>query len=553
MAGIMNINNAYNVNTNKSHKKISFKLGEKFSAKIINIDELTSEAMLKLLDGWEFSAQIKGKFDSIPHELIKFEVEGYEDGKILLKILNDIDGAEDNSIINTLEKKGINVKKEDFSILKKMLKYNMPLTKDNISKMKSLLEFQNKIIQDPIEEDNFIFKYIDNKGIDLNSEKGQNTQKLLKGFFKEFKNLKMDEMFTLIENDIELTEGNIKSFNKINKEPMAIYKNIKDMTSGKEIKDLVNLKEIENKSENISLKNFNEKPKADEGTSSNNLSKNSYNQKGYTSENKDIDGKEILRRLLELDSTGESVESDNGSKVKNDVKSTKNENPSNKNIEQNISKEDVQKNDVQKLELQKSENIDKTINKTNKTSIEISDKIKEEFDSKINEMKNIIKSILGEKDSSKPETFSSIIQNINSKMNDFKIFNSLSNQYYYLDVPVNIDDRKYPCKLIVKDDRKNGKKIDSTNAKFVVSVKTVNMGSVDTYIKFTNYNINLDIKCEKEWVKVLELSKGKIINKLESMGYMVNAKIDEKQKQADLIECKSFFEDNGFTRINQKV
>ena len=138
-------------------------------------------------------------------------------------------------------------------------------------------------------------------------------------------------------------------------------------------------------------------------------------------------------------------------------------------------------------------------------------------------------------------------------MNDFKIFNSLSNQYYYLDVPVNINEQQYPCKLIIKDDRKNGKKIDSTNVKFAVCVKTINMGVVDAYIKVMNSNINIDIKCEDNWIKLLEKFKDKIINKLNEAGYIAGVKVDERKSEVNLVECNDFFEDSDFARINFKV
>ena len=71
----------------------------------------------------------------------------------------------------------------------------------------------------------------------------------------------------------------------------------------------------------------------------------------------------------------------------------------------------------------------------------------------------------------------------NQKLNDVKLFNSISQQYYYLDLPINVKDNEYQFKLIIKDDRKKGKKIDSTNVKIATSIKTINMGTVDAYIK----------------------------------------------------------------------
>ncbi|MEL7597866.1 MAG: hypothetical protein AAGU01_06660, partial [Clostridiaceae bacterium] len=98
-----------------------------------------------------------------------------------------------------------------------------------------------------------------------------------------------------------------------------------------------------------------------------------------------------------------------------------------------------------------------------------------------------------------------------------------------------------------------GKKIDSSNVKLVASVNTINMGVIDAYIKVLNKNINIDIKCEKDWIKALELGKEGIINKLNNMGYVSNVKVDEKIVEANIVECRDFFEDNEFTRINLMV
>ncbi|MCD3216416.1 hypothetical protein G8S55_04000 [Clostridium botulinum C] len=555
MATILNVNNAYNVNTSKSHKKLSFELGEKISARIMNIDGETSEAILKLLDGWQFSAQIKDAIDFTPNKLIRFEVEGYDSGKILLKVLNEAEEKVEESLVDILEEQGVNVKDEDYNILQKMIKYNMPLTKENISKMKTLLQFQEKINTSIHEENQFIERYLSNKNISLDSQEGQNIKDILKGFFSEFKKLSTDEIFTLIQSNIELTEENIKSFNSINKGSMHIYEDIIcDDNILQDFDEVVQLKNIqeennEGNKENSSFINNDE--------INNNASKNNkmYDSKVYSNNKNTINGKEILRRLLELD-----VESNNEEKQIT-LENHENINFDNEKIQNNI-KNNEDKNILLKdnnilgnMDKEEINNIEKKIvnNKTNNNTLETSQKVKEELNSKINDMKQIIKHALGENNDVKSLNFDKVFQNLQTKMNDFKVFNSLSNQYYYLDVPVNVNEKEYPCKLIIKDDRKNGKQIDSTNVKFAVCVKTVNIGVIDAYINVINSNINVNIKCEENWIKLIDLTKDKIINKLSELGYIVGVNVDKKQKEMSLVECNTFFEDNDFSRINFKV
>lgn len=690
MPEIWNVNGNYNVNSKRIHKKLLFEIGESFSARIMSLDEETREAILKLLDGWQFSAEIKDKIDFTPNKLIRFEVEGYEQGKIILKVLGEEKvEVKESSLLDTLREQGINLKKEDYVMLEKMVKHNMPLNKENISKMKSLLDFQHKIIENPSEEEIFISRYLNNKVIDIGEQKGKDIQKILKGFFKEFKSLNIDELFTLIENDIELTEKNIKSFNRINKESAVIYKGLIDLDKSlfKEnessiiaapnhknnleiiTKDLETsvLKYLENKNIDISsengkaaqrllkelfykldepnrkvltsmleknidfsldsIKSFNNidkealdifKALINIGQDNSDISpksledQNAYSYKdpkevmentedlleinmdngsspnfkevqlgsrkilksidNFSVGSKDISGKEILKRLLDLDS--EEVESkpiikeqDISDKVSNKSLETSNnikEELSNKadNANDKVLKtsHDIKEELSSKTDNPRSKTLEishdikeelnsKTDNINNKV-LEISHDIKEELNSKIGEMKDIIKRFIEENNNGKSENFNKILQSLQSKANDFKVFNSISNQYYYLDVPVKFNNEEYPCKLIIKDDRKNGKKIDSSNVKFVVSVKTINMGVVDAYIKVFNSNINVDINCEESCTKILELGKEKLWRKLSDIGYNVSIQVKKKHKEVDLVECRDFFEDSEFTRIN---
>jgi hypothetical protein len=122
-----------------------------------------------------------------------------------------------------------------------------------------------------------------------------------------------------------------------------------------------------------------------------------------------------------------------------------------------------------------------------------------------------------------------------------------------MDVPLNISEREYECKLLVKDDRQRGKKIDSENMKMIVSVKTINMGKVDAYIKVYNKNLNINIKCEEPWVKLFEKEKKLLVDLLEAMNYNVSCKVEKKVDEVNLITTRSFFQDNTIGSINIMV
>lgn len=169
MAGIWNINSTYNVNTKKIMNNLSFEMGQVFKARIIDVDELTNEVILKLLDGWQFQAKIQNEAKTLPEGLLKFKVEGFEDGKLKIKILNTEEkdtNLKDNNIIKKLEEQNINISKDDYKILDKMIKHSMPLTRDNISMVKSIIDFKNKIENEPQEIETFINKFLVSKEVD---------------------------------------------------------------------------------------------------------------------------------------------------------------------------------------------------------------------------------------------------------------------------------------------------------------------------------------------------------------------------------------------------
>ena len=142
---------------------------------------------------------------------------------------------------------------------------------------------------------------------------------------------------------------------------------------------------------------------------------------------------------------------------------------------------------------------------------------------------------------------------IKSNLNDFKLFNSLSNEYYYLDVPISRANKDYPCKLIIKDDRKGNKKIDSSNVKMVVAVKTVNMGTVDAYISVLDNSLNVDIKCINKYMNFISKGTKQLTEKLSALGYLVNVNVHEKVEEVNLTTCREFFDTGSSSALDTKV
>lgn len=178
--------------------------------------------------------------------------------------------------------------------------------------------------------------------------------------------------------------------------------------------------------------------------------------------------------------------------------------------------------------------------------------IKTDISKKVDDIKGVIKELLiaskGDGDGAEK-----VVNLIRNNINEFKLFNTISNEYYYLDIPINREETEYPCKLIIKDSRKDGKKIDRTNVKVVVTVKTVNLGVVDGFLVIKDNGLDVDLKCDKNYMKVFELSKNKLEDDLQKLGFNINIKVSIREEYVTLSSCREFFNDKSINGIDIKV
>lgn len=225
----------------------------------------------------------------------------------------------------------------------------------------------------------------------------------------------------------------------------------------------------------------------------------------------------------------------------------------------NVLKEGEVKNTTSNIKLEETANLIKNLVKPvsgSKVEVNSAQNVKEQINLKIENMKSFISNLVEANKGDNVNLSQRVYDIIKNNINDFKVFNNISNEYYYMDIPVTNNQKDYQCKLIIKDDRKSGKRIDSRNVKLITSVKTVNMGVVDAYIKLFDNNMNVNLKCEKEWVKILNKSKDTIIGKISNMGYNISMRVDKKEEkeEVNIVSCRSFFNDNSsYSKIDVRV
>lgn len=678
MPGVFNVGNSYNTNNKRISSKLTFDSGEKFSGKIIKKDD-KNEVTIKLIDGWEFSAQIDGDIEGLENGLQRFQVEGFIDGKLKLKVIaknikgDELAQGEFNDIISSS-----GLSKEDVTLLKSMLKFDIPLTKENIREIKGLIQFLDKIQANPKEIDEFISKYLMGKGIPQNSEEGIKINNVLKEFLGEFKTLSYEDILLFIENDMEFNKENIKGYNNLFKGKENLIKVLDNISNSiPELNDFSKKNMLENnlkqsikgldtstiipKSIDVDGQNIEEQRISKisqyingQETSINNKLANDVYQKSDTGNSKvsilsllkSISGKsedllntslkEILtNRRMEFTSSEfdrvfnlintmkpeelinklkETISEFNEIGAKNIVddfsdylNKTNNEtlgvkealdfskgqlekvlssvmgkgitlteeeflklkdviNLKNQGIIDNEVSQDQIGNDLAKDILTKdsiiglnSNNIDKVninenniINKNLTTSIPTKELVEASLNKGVEGSKEIIKDLIS---NLKSESLISekILDIIKNNISDIKVFNKISSEYYYADIPVNIREREYPCKIIVKDNRKEGKKIDSTNVKMVVTVETKNLGTVDGYMQVLDKKINIELKCEEKFVKIIDMTKSKLVNNIENMGFLVNVKVSKKENEVSLTTCRDFFSSNAGISLDRRV
>ena len=450
------------------------------------------------------------------------------------------------------------------------LESGIEFTKENLESFNKLFNNENameKVINEVNEKLGNAIAIEDNT---LNREILEKTlnQEYSKDFI-EYKNNSNNDINDMKEvNDIK-NINDIKDIKDIKN--IKDIKDIKDIKNINDIKDIKNINDIKDNSiNNISILSKSSTRKTIQATLIKESSKDNIINDGAKSDFfMEDDVKEIIKVL------------------KNENKSMVNENKSELNINKEVLRESILKHTGKEVRLNdaeaklleviinKDEIKDKEINfiKNLFNSVESRQK-GEEKELKSNDIRenifNISKDLsknITEKSEGAKEVIRNIISNLKesdenssqilnimkNSINDLKLFNKINDQYYCLDVPINFKENEYPCKLIIKDDRKEGKSIDSSNFKVAISVKTVKLGTVDALLNVKNRNIDLQLKCDKSVMNLFVISKEKLKEIVESSGFSTKIEIVERTEELQLSSCREFFNDNNIAAVDITV
>ena len=562
-----------------------FKQGDTLKGVVVKHDDESNEVTIKLTNGMEIEAEIQGDVE-LKGGILKFEVTEFKDNTLFLKLSDNkadvIQGKASkkitDEIMNFIIKEGL--KKEDYNMLKAMVKYNIPLTRENITTVKSVLEFSGKMNNNPQEIKSFINTYLNSRDIVVNSREGLQIAQKIYEFFKAFSQADLQEVLLFLENNIEFTKENLDSFNKLFNSENTMEKVIDAVNEeiGKAIAiedELLSENTVEQSLKQITLKNGDEYTGKGQGTEvgktiiatlvkessksqsiNDNIVRDIIKNHSIT----DDDAKEIIKLMrndsnyvMSKETLKENILKHTGREVVlNDVEA--------KSLEAIINKEVIKDKDINFIKSLFNNIESKQISVAKELE---SNEIRENI---FNISKNLTKNVT-EKSEGAKEVIRNIISNLKegngnsaqilnimkSSINDLKLFNKINDQYYCLDVPVNFKENEYPCKLIIKDDRKDGKVIDSTNFKVAVSVKTKKLGTVDAFLNVRNRNIDIQLKCNKNVMNLFVISKNKLKDIVESSGFSTKIEVIERTEELQLLSCREFFNDNNIAVVDITV
>lgn len=606
MAKIVGINSVNYIDKRKLESKLSFKEGEKFFAKVCSSNKNTGEVILKLPNGWEFKAELsdaalKDNMEFMEGKVLKFKVEDFSNGKIQLSLPEEISNEELNSSLkNILGRLNLPGTQENVELLEKMIKHDITLDKDNIFLFKNLMFIKQRINQGTEEIDNLTNLFLMKCNINEGTEESEFIKSNLREFFTALNEIDNDVLLSLKENNLDvLSKDNIKSMVDLNEGTHIIEKSIEEILQG--LRDCDENNKIYKSNEDLQ---FNTSQKVSSEVKQN-LNIKDVNMEVYKEVNDLIESdeandikKEMEKFLLELNSGvedigdtkekkslpivpdnlkdkishGDSLNTKENPEVKENLKVSKEAiNQLSSIIKDNS---DIRENIVKKLDFQKEFNLNgkgtsnnlvesPVLNLADIEAMDISQSVKkilinslavkETIGGNINEIKKLIIELMNIKENVDETSQKSVMHSIKESINNLKVINSITDQYYYLDTPLNINNKKHDFKLIIKNNNKKGHEFDTKCIKIFASIKGPKIGCVDNFITINNTNMQIRICCNKKYMKSISNRKSELIESISLIGYTPTVIVEERKESTNLSNSAEFFQEQTFTMINQLV
>lgn len=192
--------------------------GNTVYGKIISLDG--KRGTLKLYDGTLVPAIFVSESKPEKEKFIKFQIQGFEDENLVLKIINTDEKNYKESSIDSIIKNLSIPQKEGTEIINSLIKFNLPATEENILNLYKNNSFINMIMKYSDED---ILNFLkDNLNINITSQSKEFL--IAKDLFNILKSIDIDFLTFLIENDIPSNIDEILKTNTFIKDKFFINK-----------------------------------------------------------------------------------------------------------------------------------------------------------------------------------------------------------------------------------------------------------------------------------------------------------------------------------------
>ncbi|HBX48827.1 MAG TPA: hypothetical protein DEF85_08055, partial [Clostridiaceae bacterium] len=423
---------------------------------------------IKLYDGTIIPAIFLDNLKLNPDLYSRFYIKGFSDDILLLKVEPEKNETNNvNSFESILQKLDIPYEKGK-DIIMSLLKFNLPASNENILSIYKNIEFINKI-------NNFNDEHIVNflkENINSTINYDSIEFKVGKEVFNLFKNVDVDFLTFLVENNLDINIDNLCDTSNIIKDKFSINNFIdecKNFLSNNAENDMPQIEyklidDVENGMEQIEQKAVDNSKQE----FTNNNEKAQLNQPGltYNNEKAQLNQNEILL-----------TDNLNASYAEDSKLNTYNKQP-NLNISNKTASFDKE---ILKFMLKKAEvKGDKEINIVSLNDILISAK----------ESSKISSPFL-------PQSMIKMIDNIS-------ILKFLYNNYNLYYFNTYIDNKTYKNNIIIKNKYKSYNHIDENDVKAFINVETPNLGNVEGYLIKKNKNLIITLKTDNAYVPIFK-------------------------------------------------
>ena len=76
---------------------------------------------------------------------------------------------------------------------------------------------------------------------------------------------------------------------------------------------------------------------------------------------------------------------------------------------------------------------------------------------------------------------------------------------------------------------------------------------LEGYLTVLEKKLDINLKCDEDYINILNRTKAKLTTSIENIGFSVNIKISKKEEDVSLSTCRDFFNTGANLSIDRRV